>query len=222
MKKLCLLTVAMFTASLAQAASIDSTFSNLDFDESTASNFPDGFDSASGYDVPGWMDYGTIDDAGIEPEGAWWSPYQEYSAFAKIDNGAYNLSSYVIQDGDVFDLSFVAKGWATYANTPGAQLTVSLFYGSDPSTNVLGSINTGVLTQGDSFETWTSYSDTIAATAGSVGQTLGVRFQNTSGVANTFANIDEVSISTVPEPTSLGVLGLAGLALAGVRRRRCC
>lgn len=219
MKKLCVLAAMFIAVSGAQALIIDSSFENLDFDASTSGNFPDGFDSGTGYDIPGWQDFGTITDAGVEFEGAWWSPYEQYSAFVKQSNGAYNVSSYLIQDGDEFDVSVMAKGWQTYANTPGAELTITLFYGSDPNANALGSFNTGVLPQGDTFETWTLYGDTFAATAGSVGQTLGVSVLQTSAVADTFAQFDELSVDVIPEPATLGLLGLAGVGMFAMRRR---
>ncbi|TWT85367.1 hypothetical protein Pla123a_01740 [Posidoniimonas polymericola] len=210
MKQLCLITAAMLTASIAHAALLDSTFTNLDFDASTQAHFPDGWDSAT-YDIPGWQNATAITDGGIEFEGAWWGPLQEYSAFVKSGEGLYNLSSYVIQSGDVFDISTFAKRWNS---NDAPEMVVTLFHGADASTNVIGSFNTGVLT-----DAWTEYGGTIAATAASVGQTLGVRVD---GAGTWFTNFDELSISTVPEPTSLGVLGLGGLALACVRRRTAC
>lgn len=196
----------------ANGAVIDSSFTNLDFDSNTQSQIAAGFDMPA-YDTPGWRDFGTINDAGVEFEGAWWSPYEQYSAFVRNGNGAYNVSTYTIQSGDVFEVSLVAKGWQTFANTAGAELTITVFFGSDPSTNILGSFNTGVLPQGDTFATWQSYSDTIAATPASVGEVLGVSVLQTSSINNTFGQFDEVSINVVPEPTValLGSLGLMGL-----------
>ncbi len=180
-----LLAGALLAASTTQATDISSTFSNLDFDDSTQAYFPGGFDHID-YDIPGWQDYGTPTDTGIEYEGAWWSPYQEYSCFMASGNGGYNLSSYVIQAGDVFTVSTFAKRWNT-SHTP--SMTITLFYGTDPSANVIGSFTTPTLTSD-----WTPYSERIAATAGAVGQTLGVRVES----VDNFVNFDELSVLIDP------------------------
>ncbi len=213
MKKLCVLAALLVAAAGVQATIIDSSFVNLDFDASTQASGPAfaGFDGLSGsaYDVPGWQDYVVISDGGTEFEGAWWSPYEEYSAFILTGEGIYNLSSYVIQDGDQFDVSLFAKKWAG-ADAP--ETVVTLFYGADPAANVIGSFNTGTLDL-----TWTQYGDTIAATAGSVGQTLGIRVE---GAGTWFSNVDEISVDVIPEPATIGLVGIFGAALFGIRRFR--
>ncbi len=205
--KLCVLGIMLVAVSGAKATIIDSSFTNLDFDASTQAYFPDGFDSAT-YDIPGWQDYTAITDGGIEFEGAWWSPYQEYSAFIKSGEGIYNLSSYVIQSGDQFDVSLFAKRWNV---NDAPETVVTLFYGTDPALNTIGSFNTGTLT-----DTWTSYGSSIAATAGSVGQTLGVRVE---GAGTWFSNVDELSIDVVPEPATIGLIGFVGAGMLFIRRR---
>ena len=167
------------------------TLPNADFDSSTSENYPDGFDSTSKYDVPGWMDLYSPNDCGIENV-AWWGPYDNYSAFMSTSDGAYLLSSYLIQEGDVFTVSFVGKSWDN-----ASEWTATLFYGSDPSTNAIGTFVQSL------DGTWTLYTDTagIFATSNSVGQTLGVSFDNTG---SGFANLDEVAISVV-SPTELNI-----------------
>jgi len=177
-------------APLVQAEDITSTFVNADFDASTEAYFANGFDYASVYDVPGWHDLYTDGngayDMGIEYEGAWWSPYQEYSGFMSVDDGAYLLSSYVIQEGDLFSFSFVGKSW----NNGSSEATVTLFYGNDPTANAIGTFVQGV---GGS---WVSYTDTagIPATGGAVGQTLGFSIDNTGA---SFLCFDECSMDVV-------------------------
>ena len=170
---------------------------NSDFDQCIQESYPGGFDDT--YNVPGWMDVSTT-DAGVE-NAAWWVPYEGYSAFMASGDAAYLLSSYTIQAGDEFSVEFMAKGWATYANTPGAEWTVKLFYGSNPAVNVIGSYNTGTLHQEDSVEGWSAFSTAIAATSNSVGSTLGIVFENT-GASGSYANLDEVfmNVVSIPEP----------------------
>lgn len=206
----CLAVAILLAASSAQAAAnIDSTFVNLDFDSSTQPYFPLGFDAAA-YNIPGWQNATTITDAGIEFEGVgWWGPYEDYSAFLKTGEGAFNLSSYVIQSGNQFQVSAFAKRWNAN-DLP--EMVVTLFYGADPSMNAIGSFNTGALTG-----TWTSYGSTIPATAASVGQTLGVRVV---GAGTWFTNFDELSINVIPEPASVGLAGIALVGLLSAARRR--
>lgn len=206
MKASCCAVAIALAASTAQA-NIDSTFVNLDFDASTQAHFPDGFDSPT-YDIPGWQDYTTITDGGIEFEGAWWSPLEEYSAFVKADEGLYNLSSHVIQAGDQFEVSTMAKRWNS---NDAPEMVVTLFYGADPALNTLGSFNTGTLT-----DAWTPYVGTIASTGASVGSTLGVRVE---AAGTWFTNFDEMSIKVVPEPASMMLVGLGGFALLAYRRK---
>ncbi len=215
-KVLALGMVAAFSVATAQAAIIDSQFVNLDFDVSAQNQFPDGFDSAT-YDIPGWQDATAITDAGIENT-PWWGNYDNYSAFLADGNGAMNISTYVIQSGDEFDLSFYAKSWSLAANGWGADgpadLTVSLFWGSDPA-NVIGSINTGVMINSNDPADYSLYQNVIAATPASVGQTLGV----VATSAGFFSNFDEVSINVIPEPATIGLIGVFGAGLLFFRRK---
>jgi hypothetical protein len=209
------LAATMSLCTVASAALITS-FTNLDFDSggvTTPGPFK-GFDAPAAPEIIGWINTpGTLVDSGVEAVGAWWSPYQVNSAFLKDGDGAYNLSTYTIGTGDVFDISMYAKGWS-FAN-PGAQLTITLFYGSDPNLNMIGSFSTGALAQGT---TWTQYtSGSIAATAGSIGQTLGLKVVS-SGATDSFANFDEIQVNVIPEPSAALLGGLGMIAL--LRRRR--
>jgi hypothetical protein len=210
-------TLAMGTA--ASNAALITSFTNLDFDSGavTTGGFV-GFDAPATTEIIGWTNTpGTLTDAGVEGPGAWWGTYDTNSAFMKSGDGAYNLSTYTIGTGDVFDISMYAKGWDNpwLANDPEAQLTVTLFYGSDPNLNLIGSFSTGTLAQGT---TWTQYtSGSIAATAGSIGQTLGLKVVS-SGATDSFGNFDEIQVNVIPEPSAALLGGLGMLAL--LRRRR--
>ncbi len=209
MNKLLLLAAATLAVSSVQAQSIV-PLTNGDFDDGVA-NFPDGFDADP--DIPGWSDLTVITDSGVEGPGAWWNPYEGHAAFLKKAEGAFNLSTYTIQAGDTFDVSFFGKTWDASSH-----VTVTLFY-DDPA-NVIGSFSTGLT------PTWTQYSTSTAidAIAGSVGGLLGISILNTAtDSGNRFANFDEVQVSVtsaIPEPSSFAALaGLVGLAFAASRRR---
>jgi hypothetical protein len=134
----------------------------------------------------------------------------------KIGDGTYNLSSYTIQAGDEFKVGFWAKTWD---NVTTASLTATLFYGTDPAANAIGSF-AATLTYGRTAASYVYYeSSPIAATAGSVGQQLGIRMVNTG--TGGFANFDEVTVAVVnataasdPDPQPVNIDGTVG-ALVG-------
>lgn len=203
--KISLVAVALLAASSVQAAPITS-FNNLDFDAGVGNL--GGFDTPT--DVPGWTDNVTTTDAGVEGPGAWWGPYDNFAAFMASGDSAYTMSTYTIQSGDVFDISFYAMHWQW---TGSGEWTASLFY--DNPSNIIGSYTQGGLPDNG---TWTAYSSPvgIAATPASVGGTLGILLTSTgTGIAQ----IDEITVNRVPEPATLGMIGLGGAALALTRRR---
>ena len=190
MKKLFLLFVVAMLATVSQAEIIDS-FVNLDFDSgavTTGGPGFKGFDAPDSTEIDGWSNYpaGALNDAGVEAEGAWWSPYETNSAFMSTGDAAYNMSSYVMQGGEAFSVSFMAKRW--WEDSSG-EWTVTLFY--DTPENVIGTYVASALPNA-----WTAYSmeDVIEATPESVGGTLGVLLQS-SGAS--FANIDELVVERV-------------------------
>ncbi len=207
MKRLCVVAAIMLVASSAQATLITS-FDNLDFDDNTQ-NVTGGFDNVAVYDVPGWSDLNAVvTDAGSEA-GAWWPTVDGYAAFMASGDGAYTMSTYTIQAGDVYQIDFYAMQWQW---TGAGEWTASLFY-DDPA-NVIGSFTQGGLPDNGSY---TAYSSTpIAATPASVGGTLGILMTSTgTGIAQ----VDEITVDVVPEPATIGMLGLCGVALMFVRRR---
>ncbi len=164
---------------------------NADFDLGV-SNGPKGFDSPT--NVPGWTDLhpGSVIDSGVEGPGAWWGPYDQYAAFMSTGDGAYNLSSHQIQEGDQFNISFFAMWW----NWTGAagRWKVTLFY--DNPSNIIGTYLSPSL-----GTSWSPYSTTssIAATSASVGHTLGILFESIGGGT---AQMDEVRLSVFRAPVS--------------------
>lgn len=206
-KNLALIAVALALAGTAQAQPI-TTFTNIDFDLGVQ-HFPTGFDNPSA-DIPGWQNNTPITDSGVEGPAAWWGTYQDHAAFMKSGNGAFNLSDYTIQAGDKFSIEFYAKSW-----WDAGAWTVSLFY--DTPANVIGTYTTPALVP------WTynlySTPTPIAATVASEGGKLGVIFLS-SGPSVSFAIVDEVTVSLVPEPTTLSLVAVAGLGLLASRRRK--
>jgi hypothetical protein len=209
MKKVLVLFMVAALATAVQAADISALFNNVDFDSGGVSGPFKGFDAPAAPEIIGWTNYSaaSLIDAGVEGPGAWWSPYQDKAAFMSPSDSAYTMSTYTIQAGDVYNISFYACEWDWNGNLAG-QWTATLFY--DTPTNVIGSYVQGVTGW------WTAYSDTtgIAATAASVGGKLGILMTNTgAGIVQ----IDEITVAA-PEPATLSLLGLGVLAM--VRKRK--
>lgn len=209
MKKIAIMGLVSALAVASQAGPITS-FVNAGFDDGdvTTGGFT-GFDAPSTTEIIGWSNYptGPLNDAGVQGTNAWWGTYEVNSAFMRTDDAAYNMSSYVIQAGDEFTIGFVGKAW-TWEGP--AEWTVSLFY-DDPA-NVIGTYVTALT------DAWTAYSNptAIEATAGSIGGTLGILFENTGTAA---ANLDSVSVDVIPEPATIGLIGIFGAGVLFVRRR---
>lgn len=200
--------------SLAAVASAQpiTTFTNLDFDSgavTTPGPFK-GFDAPAAPEIIGWSNYGTVNDGGVEASGAWWIQGYAYGncAFVNVGGGAYNLSSYIIQAGDIFDVSFIGDGWGA------SSATVSLFY--DNPANVIGSYTS-------TLDAWSfaphATTTPIAATLDSVDKTLGILIVNDG--ANTMG-FDQftVNVTSVPEPASMALLAMGGCLGLLFRRRR--
>jgi hypothetical protein len=218
MKRVLVLLMVAALATAAQAVDISSEFVNIDFD-SGITHIATGFDNPDA-DIIGWNDYPAhpLQDAGVEAPGAWWLP-AEYAygnaAFMKSGDAAYNMSSYVIQADDVFTISYLGGVWGWEGSGDGrGEWTATLFY-DDPA-NVIGTYVQDYFWRSVGDVVWSTDAVGITATPESVGGTLGILMQNTTG--DKIAQIDEITVSVVPEPATLSLLGLGALAL--LRKRK--
>jgi len=132
-------------------------------------------------------------------------------------------TGHVLALGDQFSGSYGwrdAFGWAA-----GETIDATLYYTTD---NLIGGARTSLFTFNSGNEaannTWET--ETLALTAGvtdagAVGKTLFIAFEGNNLSNNSFARFDNVylDVTTVPEPSTTALLGLAGLALI-LRRRK--
>jgi hypothetical protein len=219
MKRPCLVTAIMLAASIAQAGDISSSFTNLDFD-SGVTHIATGFD-AMGQDVAGWTNAngGNLVDSGVEGPAAWWidDAYPNFqAAFMRTGDAAFNLSTHVIQAGDVFEVKWNSHHW----NWEGPSAwTATLFY--DTPANVIGTFTESPLANSGAWALFTS--PTIAATPASVGGMLGIHLTNSGDSSqNRHAQVDEITVHVIPEPATFGLAGVCGAALLAFRRRAAC
>ncbi len=218
MKKVLVLFMVTALAAVSQAVVVIDSFVNIDFDSGTVTSWPfKGFDAPWATEIIGWTNYpstGPLNDAGVEGPGAWWltpayTDVYQNAGFMSSGDAAYTMSSYTIQAGDVFFIKYMAGVWGW---TGTGQWTASLFY-NHPD-NVFGSYVQNINSWMPNG-VWYSDSIGIPATPAAVGGTLGILLRSTgTGIVQ----IDEITVSVVPEPTTMALLGLGTLAL--LRKRK--
>lgn len=136
--------------------------------------------------------------------------------YYKSDNGTTNVGRFQIQQvsaGQAYDLTFYGAKQYTGANT---QTKYSVF-DNNTYTNLLGSVT---LKHGDGGAN--ANINNVATLAGLIGPSNAnnIFYIQWEGVAvTTEGYINAMSITAVPEPSTLGLLALAGVALL-LRKRR--
>jgi len=186
---------------------------NPGFEQPDVGKISSGFDAPGPNDVPGWNDYGTMSDSGIEDPG-FVARSGDYAGFLKGrqlgEGGAHQMTGYTIQAGDVFTLGYWAKvDWQESDNR--AHMTGVLFWDvvNDPAYEM------GFVV-GDNLS-WNEYSYhelTVAADdhPASIGQELGIHFVNSNW---DWAAVDDVTLtvsnpSTTPPAAPTALLAMSG------------
>lgn len=220
--KAALLAIAMLIVGTnAHAANL---VTNPDFSGGTF-DAPGGFPGSS---APGWSGTGIVGIAEADLGGNWDNGYvpggQGTSGFIGYmvggDPGATLFTSVTgLTIGDQYELSFYANARA-YDNgtTPApagddATLVSASLGGTSVFTNQAVS---NVEQQGVFDDPFQLFTATIIAT----GTTETLTFQNTGSNSNDTVEIADVSLSAIPEPATLGLLGSALFGLGMLRRRR--
>ncbi|MFA5203223.1 MAG: PEP-CTERM sorting domain-containing protein [Lentisphaeria bacterium] len=131
----------------------------------------------------------------------------------------YYLSHY--NDGSSTTLSFyrLNGGVGTQLYTSGIK---SVFNNTDPVTMAVTLANNldGSVTYTLQYGAFSLTGTDTSANAITSGSGVGVGFNNNGTADWLSGTFDNLTVTTIPEPAALGLLGLAGLFLAGRRQRR--
>ncbi len=125
-----------------------------------------------------------------------------------------NLGIGTVTAGQTVDISFDARGTLPVGGVAFAEFFSELVDGGTSAAEILGS---GPVPISSSWQTFT-YSTTTGFDV-SGGVTLQLTATN-GGTPGTTVYYDNVSVSVVPEPAAFCLLGLAGLGLVSIRRKR--
>lgn len=222
MKKSMAIILSLMTAVVVQAGIImDADNLNGDFEDGWGTGAR-AFDAATG--VANWWNAGTGNQSATAANTTLSAPPASGYNGVLADSGRGGAvlhsvnTGYTIQAGDIFTIDFDwrdAFGWE--AND---QVRVSLVaYSGD---TLAGSVvweefvNDKVTTAA----TWESVTGNISDLTGAVGRTLFIQTYGLNGGAGTgdFARIDNIAVSVIPEPATMGMLGLGAFFTLLVRR----
>lgn len=148
----------------------------------------------------------TYGDVGVDNNAGGAHGGNQFAFFHGGEGGAYNLTSYVIQSGDQFQLT-----WWGRADT----IAMRLFSSTDGTYNTAATLLE--VQQLHSAGSYTQYTLNYSATASDVGKTIGVSIFNP---LIGYANVDDVVLSTVPEPSTSAALALGAVFFALGRSRK--
>jgi hypothetical protein len=210
------LTVDSWTHGVGMNAQMDPGGGSAAYSDATTGNF---------VDVPGW-----INAPGWSPSYDWASGPGSVAA----QNPAADGISYYTTNGTDYGNNFggaiqSAASLATIGS--GESYTLSMFLSDTDTAPVSGRILSlmanGVVLTPSSFTgssgapgTWNQFTNTYSAAtlAGFVGQNLTIRVGWASGASGTQSQLDNVTLTSVPEATSLSLLAISALMMT--RRKR--
>lgn len=171
-------------------------------------------DAIDNFDFDSWVEVGNVrmdeDDGGRVPG----SNPNQVARFFQTSSLTQDLGTNWAA-ADTYDLSFNASEtwWRTGAG--GDSIEVKLLQTDDTELWSSGVINLDGLHTGTAMPAWTAgqtfnYSiDASSFTAGTPGEELRIQIARAGGVSQ----VDNVSLTVIPEPASLGLLGVGGLLM---------
>jgi hypothetical protein len=213
-----ILSIALAVTSLSAGALAQTTtligpsIRNGSFESPTTGKTKLGFEDPE-LDIPGWGNTGSVyDDTGAENDGRA-TEGARVAFFEGDDDGAFNLTSYVIKAGDQFTLTFDSFDTYNYFQD---NFDATLFSSTD------GTYQTAFTLAISSAPVGLQRSLTYTATLADAGKTIGVAFDTPANRDVSYAGLDNVvlTVTAVPEPSTLGFGALATAGLAAFRRRR--
>jgi PEP-CTERM motif len=231
-----------------QAQAAPNLLVNSSFETMGTGNGSDPNYTQSGFDsIPGWFSGGVASDSGSQTvadktSGAHTASYDAgaygYLMIADSTAGIYanqTTATTITSIGEPFTISFGASANGSSDNTWTAASAAVHYYIYSGATLASGHImgqgfsilppSPGEGGGAGDIPIWSTITMGVTAGALDVGQPIGIAIKNTTGIdgglaVNSWELIDGVTlIQEAPEPTTIALLGLGGLALVAFRRR---
>lgn len=204
-----------FVAAAAIATAV-STSASAQIELTTNGDFETG-------DLTGWTDF-------TAPPASFTSSSDASSgAFAGLlDNSATgsgavikqaNIGIGIVSPGDVITIQFDAKGDAAAGGVHFAEFFSELTGGGTSSSEILGGAPLFPPALSSAYQTYTFTTTAGADVSGGVSLQFNAATGANIGSFSTLA-IDNVSVSIIPEPASIALLGLGSIAMLARRRRQ--